>query len=1191
MRFLSVRHILGFASLLTLPFLLPLAALETPCASPLPPVATEAALSGAVLDPSGALVGKAVVMLRQAATSLPETTASDPGGCYVFHHLPPGRYELEVHAPGFAPYRRDGVELSAGAALKLDATLELKSQDETVTVSAEGVQIDLSNTQTGELIAEKKMTAVPLNGRSFTDLLALQPGVVPASSQQPNAVVMAGVSSTPPSGDLNAGNLSVSGQRETANGFMVNGSNVVEGVNMGAAIVPNLDSIQDLRVLTNNFDAEYGNYSGGQVVVTTKSGSDRIHGSGFEFLRNTSLDARNYFAPERARYDRNQFGGTLGGPIQKDKAFFFLDYQGTRMTQGVDTGLISVPTVQERTGDFSGAASTLTGTVSGLYWAESLAQKLGYQVVAGEPYYTPGCSSPAACVFPNAQIPQRVWSTPSNALLPYIPLPNQGEGYFSTSNYNEILRDDKAALRIDSNRCWGTLSAYYSWDDFADNNPYPTGQGGANVPGFNAVSSGRAQLLSLDLTTTLGPNTVNELHVGYLRFANIVGRPVGGVGPSLASQGFAEGPGTPGIVPLAPQMEGIENVTLNDFTFGVDTTGLTQVNNTYQVTDNLSRSVGKHTFKTGWGIHLDQINVTPDAVYNGSFQFTGAETGSDFADYLLGIASYYRQGDSKSFYLRNKYVGLYGQDSWRLRSNLTLNYGLRWDVLPPWHEKYNQLQTLVPGQQSVVYPGAPQGLVFPGDRGIPPTLAPTKYTNFAPRLGLAYSPALGEGALGKLLGKEGTTSIRAGYGMFYTAFEGLSASIMSANPPYGYDYDSTGLGRPLFATPFVSAQTGASLRQPFPSPIAGPGASASQPNTGVDWSKYLPITGVPSFFPGNVSPYSESYTLSVQREVAENTIFSLGYVGSQAHHVLVLTSANPGNAALCLSVSQPSEVMPGTPVCGPFSEGGTFTQANGQTVQVRGPFGPQFDAVTYQKTIGNANYNALEASLRHSGKSLEVMAGYTYSKSLDDSSSLAEAVNPLAPGLSRALSAFDLRHNFVASYKYDVPVARLFGRPGRWAEGWSLSGITRFSTGLPVTLYNNDDTSLLGTIPNGINNNGVDTPNVAVGNLHVNTNPRNGQPAFNTALFSLPSLGQTGNARHRFLYGPGMNNFDLALQKEVRLTEAKSLQLRLEAFNVFNHAQFFGAAAVNGNSGSASFGQIVNADPPRLVQLAAKFRF
>jgi hypothetical protein len=257
----------------------------------------------------------------------------------------------------------------------------------------------------------------------------------------------------------------------------------------------------------------------------------------------------------------------------------------------------------------------------------------------------------------------------------------------------------------------------------------------------------------------------------------------------------------------------------------------------------------------------------------------------------------------------------------------------------------------------------------------------------------------------------------------------------------------------------------------------------------------------------------------------------------------------------------------------------------------RGPFSSQFAAVTYQKTIANSNYNALEVNLRHNSGPLELMAGYTYGKSIDQSSSLAEAVNPLNPQLSRALSAFDMRHNFVVSYGYHLPIGKVLRHESLWSEGWSLSGLTRFSTGLPVTLYNNNDTSLLGTIPNGINNNGIDTPDVSPGRLEINDNPRNGKLAFNTALFNLPLLGQMGNAPRRFFYGPGVYNFDMALQKNIRLWESKSLEFRLEAFNVFNHAQFYGPAAVNGNISSANFGQVISAAPPRLLQLAVKFSF
>jgi len=1150
----------------------------------------EGSISGKVTDPSEAVVPGVTVIVSNVETGVQQMTTTNSDGFYSLPALPPGQYQIEAHQSGFRPVLRSGLIMETGKVLEIDLKLELGEQSTAVTVTESGLHVDTADTTMGETLATTKIASVPLNGRSFTDLLALQAGVVPASSRQPNAVVMSGCTSTAPSGDLNAGNLSVSGQRETNNGFIVNGSTVEEDFSMGTALVPNLDSIQEFRVLTSDFDAEYGNYSGGQIVVTTKSGTNELHGSGFDFLRNTNLDARDYFSPDRAQYDQNQFGGTFGGPIQKKKSFFFVDYQGTRMTEGVETGLISVPAGNERTGDLSGIANSLTGAVNGQYWANLLSQNLGYPVFPGEAYYSSGCANSSQCVLPNAQVPLSAWSSPAKSLLRSIPLPNQGANIFSTSAYNEALRDDKGAARIDTSTGLGALAAYYFFDDYGLDNPYPTPQGGASVPGFNALTLGRAQLVSLGLTKVLSATMVNEFHVSYLRDANNVGQPQGGVGPSIASQGFVNSLGNPSIYALAPQIEGTENVSFNDFTFGVDTTGLKEANNTFQASENFSKVMGTHVLKLGAGFHFDQVNINPDATFNGAFSFTGAETGSDFADFLIGIPSSYAQGDSLAFYLRDKYVGMYAQDSWRVRPRLTLNYGLRWDMLPPWREKYNQLQTLVLGEQSRVYPGAPKGLVFPGDPGIPARLAPTKYTNFAPRVGLAYSPDYQSGLLSKILGGPGLTSVRAGYGLYYTAFEGLAAGIMSANPPYGYDY--TSLAPPLFSNPFITAASGQNVGQRFPEPIPAFGATAASPNSTVDWSQYLPITGVPSFFHKNVPPYSAGYTLSLERQITPNTLLSLAYVGTQAHHLLALISANPGNPAQCLSVSQTNQVSPGTATCGPFGEGGAYVTSSGKVIQgTRGPYSSQFDAITYQKTFGNSNYNALEINLRHKRGPVEVLVGYTYGKSLDQSSSLAEPVNPVDPSLSKAVSAFDMRHNFVASYKYELPVDHLLHRRNRLTEGWSLTGITRFSTGFPVTLYNNNDTSLLGTIPNGINNNGVDTPNVAPGNLEVNTNPRNGRPAFNTSLFSLPALGQMGTAARRLFYGPGIVNSDLALLKSLHLTESKSLQFRVEAFNVANHAQFYGAAAVNGNISSPSFGSIVNAADPRLLQVAVKFNF
>jgi Carboxypeptidase regulatory-like domain len=1164
-------------------------------------------ISGSVKDASGAAIPGAAVTATNTSTGVQQATTTDDRGSYSFLSLPVGRYDIEVTRGGFKPYRRADVVIDVNSTLVVDAALEIGEKTDTVTVSESAVYVETVNSQMGEVVTGTQMTAVPLNGRSFTDLLSLQPGVVPTTSVTSSTVQDVGAAALSPSGDLNPGTISINGQREFANAFLVNGSDVEEDVNMGAAVIPNLDSIAEFRILTNNFDAEYGEFSGGQINVVTKSGTNSFHGNAFEFLRNTDFNARNFFSPTRGEFDQNQFGGTLGGPIKKNKIFFFADYQGTRSTQGVDTGQIPVPSVQDQMGNLSDLAGSFVTTdaegnkvpttVSGTSWAGVLSDRLGYTVTAGEAYYTPGCTA-STCVFPGAVIPTKAWSAPATNLLKYIPTPNNANGTFSTSAFNETLRDDKGAYRLDANTHWGLLTAYYFLDDWSQDNPYPVAQGGANVPGFNALYQGRSQLIDLGDTKTLSATALNEFHFSYLRDSNDLGKPVGGVGVSLASQGFEVGPDTLGIVPLSPKTEGVESVGFNSFTIGTNTNEMKQAANTFQVLDNFSKVIGTHTIKVGGEFHYDQVNVNAIAQFNGSFLFFGAETGSDFADFLLGIPSQYNQSQLQPFYGRNKYVGLYGQDSWRVTHNLTLNYGLRWDRIEPWYEKFNQIATFIPNEQSVVFPGAPAGILYPTDPGVPRTLAPPGNRDFAPRIGLAYSPNVsGDGVLSKLLGGPGKTSIRASFGMFHTAIEALTIGVMAANAPYGTTYTSP--APPLFATPFVTASSGQNLGQVFPVTLAPLNSSAKHPDHNINWAQFEPITGLPNYLTTNRIPYTEEYMLSLERGLGADTVLSVNYVGTQAHRLLVIEEANPGDPNLCLFLSNPANLAPDQTPCGPFGEdttyvtkaGVTYNGKGGPFIGTREPLGSNFGSNANQSTIGNSNYNALQVNLRHTGKRLNVLAGYTFSKSQDQSSNLGEAVNPIDPSLSKALSSFDVKHNFVVSYAYQIPFERLFGVSNGWTRGWELSGITRFSSGLPVTLVNFGDNSLLGSEPNGINNFGVDEPDYTGGPLDLNPNPRNGQPYFNTAEFPENALGTSGTAKRRFFYGPGLDNCDIALTKNVHLTESKSLEFRIEAFNILNHAQFFGPQSVDGNIDSSTFGDVVSAQPPRLLQLAAKFNF
>ncbi|MGA9670339.1 MAG: carboxypeptidase regulatory-like domain-containing protein [Terracidiphilus sp.] len=1107
-------------------------------------------IAGVVHDSTGGRIPSAHVTIVVAPNQPAVEATSDSQGDFHVQLPSAGSYQVKIAVDGFAPLATSAELTDSEPSVTLDLSLQIVDA-QTVEVTADALAAETTSTQLGETLDSKKMESVPLNGRSFTDLMAVQPGIVPASTAQPGAVIMTGVASTPPSGNANPGNLSISGQREASNGFRVNGSDVEEDVNMGTSIVPNLDAIDSFRVLTSNFDAEYGNSSGGQVLVVTKSGTKDWHGSAFEFLRNTALDARNYFSENRAAYRQNQFGVAIGGtPFHKSIAVF-ADYQGTRLTEGIDTGDMAVPTTAERSGDFS--QNPLTGSVNGAAWAAQLSSLLGQHVTSGEPY---------SQVFPTGHISQSAWSAPARNLLASIPTPNAGSNAFETSSEAETLIDDKGAFRLDWTHGKSALTGYYFLDQYSLLNPYPTGTGGASIPGFSATSNGLAQLFSLGHSITFGETALNEFHLSYMRNANAVGRPRGGVGPSLASQGFS------GIVPLKPSTEGIANVAFNDFTMGVDTTAIVQAENIYEISDTFSRIYGKHGLKFGGEIHSNQINTHPDTIFNGSFAFNGSETGIDFADFLLGVTSSYTQGQASSFYNRNLYMSAFAQDSWKVSSELTVNYGVRLDRIRPWLEKFNQLQTLVQGEQSQVFPDAPPGLVFPGDPGVPRSLASAR-NDLAPRAGIAWTPSFDAPWLHKLTGAPGQTSIRLGYGIFYTAYEGLSAGIMSANPPYGYTYTSA--APPLFASPFTVAATGANAGQRFPLQHVAYGASRSNPNTTVDWSQFEPLVGIPAVDPRDVTPYAQHWMASIERQFSGSTLATISYVGTSSHHLLVLEEANPANPALCLSLGA---------ACGPFNEQAARTQ-----------FGPAFGSVEEQRTIANASYNALEASLNHSAHGLDLLASYTFSKSIDQSSGLPEPVNPVDPSLSRALSAFDLRHNLVASFQYALPEPKSGGLFHALSSGWSISGIARFTSGLPVTLLNNNDTSLLGTIPNGINNNGVDTPAWSGNSLSIHTNPRGGRSVFDASQLTLPALGTMGNARRRFFSGPGSENLDATLSRTLFVQDGRALELRAEAFNVVNHAQFFGASMVEGNASSTTFGQAVNAMPPRLMQLAFRYRF
>ncbi|PWT86343.1 MAG: hypothetical protein C5B56_12610, partial [Proteobacteria bacterium] len=1145
---------------------------------------------GVVRDRSQGVVGGAKILALNVQTNLKQETVSGADGSFRILALPAGTYRLTVNAAGFRPFVEDNIVVQVNDQLHFDVTLDVGSVTDTVEISANTVQVQTENTQLGDVIDSKKMLALPLNGRSYLDLLGLQAGVAPttAGTIQQDRPVSGFIS--------NPGNVSVNGQRETANAFLVNGGDVSEGRNLGAGLVPNLDSVEEFRLITNSFDAEYGKFSGAVMNAITKSGTNGLHGDVFEFVRNDKFDANDYFANAsqlpKTELRRNQFGYAVGGPFWKNKLFWFTDYQGTRQVQGATTGLVFLPSADQRLGNFDPMTFTTTDgngnpaptTVDGPYFAQQLSQRLGYTVTSGEPYAVlengtgngvVPCTTTAQCVFPGGVIAppgsgvMSAWAVPAIKTLSYIPAPNidPSAGTYSDNSQRNRVSDNKYGQRVDLiNQTTGNWSWYYHYDYSDVNSALPA----ASVPGFPSQTLDRAQQFVMSNTKTFGPTSVNEARITFFRTALRKDKPTGSFA-SLSDLGFGtSGDGiipstTPGYPQYMPQMY------FKNFFIGVPTLNTNQPNTTYSVSDGFSRAHGRHTWKFGGEFRYLQVNERNYASPNGNFVFDGSETGVDFADYLLGAPAKvggYTQAALQVLDSRTRYGGAYVQDSWKAKPNLTLNLGLRWEVSMPWYDTQGKIQAIVPGLQSTVFPLAPPGLNFPGDPGIPKTIAPTKYNNFGPRLGLAYSPDFSEGALSKIFGGPGKTSIRAAFGLYYTSIEDLNLFYEVADAPFGL-YWSTPVPVEM-DLPFQIRTTGQDLGQRFPYILPTPGAAS---NKTLDFSVFEPFTYYPGYDIHNKLPYAEHFNLSIQRELSKSTVLTLAYVGTEGHRLITQMEANQGDAALCQKLTAQgyldvtADPTGGAVGCGPYAENDVFQSPTAATPcfpPAGQPASPTplpgcvystrnvilnpnycpgnvtlvcFGANnTYTRLVANSIYNAGQITVERKANNLTFLAAYTFAKGLDNSSAFNDLINFQDARLSRGLSSTDITHNFVVSYIWSIPFDRAFqGAPKRLTQGWQLQGITRFSTGFPVALNQSfGDLSLAGISAN-------DMPN-RVGNVVI-VNPRKVNtacptydptiPGSGTGCYFLPSAfaenttpGTFGTADRRFFHGPGFNNTD-----------------------------------------------------------------
>ena len=1196
-------------------------------------------IRGTVMDSSGSAVAGAKLVLTNEGNGATREATTSATGEYIFLEVPVGTYQLQLDQPGFKKYLRSGMTLSLNEVIGLDINLVVGGSTETVEVTGAPELVDTTSTQLGAVVGERAVSELPLAQRDTYQLLELQPGVQG----------QLGVDNV--YGSDRAGVVSVNGGRGRDNNFTVNGGDGNDQFANLPAIQPSPDSIAEFRMLTNTFDAEYGRNSGAVVNVVTKSGTNEYHGNFYEFFRNQSLNAKGFFDSTKLDYLQNQFGATFGGPIRKDKTFFFVTYEGDRLRKGSSSDTVAVPSNLERTGDFS--ATPFAGGVTTDFFAQTLNSRCGLNIPM--PSTQEGGIVPYSSIFPDNVIPQQCMDqTALDLLNQYVPQANRADGTFQGVPLGHE-HSDQFTIKIDHELTKNQhLTGYYYFTQHYLAKPFAKFQaGGATLPGFGDLTDERVQQLNISHTWTIGSTSVNEARFTFFREGQ--GTFLHPQNTKLTQDSCATVPATScfadpnnpdlGIHPnLGASHEGVPYINISGgFSIGNNFEGeLPQKGNTYQVSDSYSKVMGNHSLKFGGDFRAVQFDQRLYFNINGSYYLYGGgpnDTVSDnlFADYLLGLNDNYIQGSAQDELIRSKSFYLFAQDSWRIKSNLTLNYGLRWELNTPMKDIGQKVQTYRPGQNSTVYPCAlgannplsetfgsdcgaagvlPTGLVVPGDHGVQAGLTSTYYKSFAPRIGIAWSPGATDGFLGKLFGGPGKSSIRAGFGIFYNPIEQLVMEQFSAEPPFG---GSTSLYNTMFNLPF-QYQDGTSAPNPFNGILNPPRGQA------VDWSMFRPILLYGQFSPHMRSQYAEQYNFGIQRELAKDLVLQLGYVGRQGHRLLATQDLNAANPQTCLDLNanlgdgtcgqfggDSSYFIPGGTVLSsdlhlPYGASrlipaGTTIGPNGITLVGIRPFSspncepttgvgcpadglPMFSNIFQQGTISSSAYNAFQASLeKRFSHGLQFSLAYTFGKSLDYASTFESLLNPHDPRPGRSLSLFDARHRFVFSYYWELPVPKYDGFAGKALNGWSLSGITTVQAGFPIRITQQDDNELFSSFDFET----AGEPNLVApfkkldprgpGNLGFDPNAFDGNVA----------LGTVGNAPRTICCGPGAFNTEIAVLKNTPIHERYRLQFRAEIFNVFNHAQFF---QPDGNiTDGSDFGRVKRARDPRLVQFALKFYY
>lgn len=1115
-------------------------------------------LTGEVRDPSGAVVVGARVILTETTTNQTYESLTGAGGVFAFTGQKPGSYSLSVEAAGFKRFVRDHVTVTTGERIRVDVQLVVGSATESITVQADATLLRTDSATLGQVVDSKTIPALPLNGRTFIGLVGLAPGIaLPPGSALPR----------------------LSGSRPRTNEYLYDGISVLQPEPGQVAFFPIIDAIREFNVQTNDAPAEFGRFNGGVVNLTTKSGSNEFHGTVFEFLRNEILNARNLFAPATAtnpnkpEFRRNQFGFVAGGPVIRDKTFFFVDYQGTRQLIGrVVTS--TVPTVPERGGDFSAILGKPLYRIPG-----------PNGVVTTDPTTNGTPNTPIMVTDTNGnsiQAKQNMVFRPSDHhayagnLIPITTFDSSAAGLLGrypqptsagvANNFrrigNEPDNQDQFDVRLDhrfsmKNQVFGRYS--YAKDFTKPVTPLPDGSGAVTSGAALGPQDTLAQAVAGSYVHIFSPTLTNEVRAGYTR--RHVGRAA-----LLLSSPPSQSIGVPGIPSNGAFSNELPSFLIAGFQqlgppANTDSSFRTDVT---EIADTASYLHGRHSIKFGIDNRISRLDVIQPPSPTGSFTFstlfTSAPgvtgTGSPLASFLLGqVQQFSIDLQQKVLQPRAWFQEWFVQDDWRITSRLVLNLGTRYTLNFPSTEANNQ---------GAVFNLQAQQLDYLGEGGFPQSARELHWKNLGPRIGISY-----------LLTKK--TVVRSGYGLTFFDQAGITTPFTNPQFPFVQTVSQSTLDN---VTPAFVLANGPNVQPIGTTPDAGLGQGVFTVDRNLG------------------SGYVQQWNLAVQREITTNLSVQIAYVGSKATHLgdpdaninqLTIAQLATGSALL--------KKVP-NPYFGQIPSSSSIGQPTIAQAQLLKPF-PRFTNVTFfRNNIGNSNYNALQAKIeKRFSRGLTFLVSYTRSKLIDDASSVFDssiftgpvANYPVADGFNRKLdrdvSNGNIPNGTAVSWIYELPIGsghgwHPSGVTGKLTNGWQIAGIVSIQSGIPLAVTQ-------ATNFNSFAGFGTQRPN-CVADTALSASKRTTAQFFNTAAFQIAPQFTLGSCSRNPVRGPSYQDADLALIKHTGITERYSLDFRAEVFNLTNTPPLNAPNVVAGGSG---FGSITSAGDPRVMQFALKFDF